>query len=372
MAQSATADNELLDYEPPEYATDSEMPGSIEVLDDQEKTVGTETIHLDGDPITLTVERELLPRLSLDADNPRVYSGRVQAENQNTSFTNGNIEEYISDNFKIDELVDDIIDNGGLIHHLFIRDDGTVVEGNRRLTALREIESRLQNGELESKQMQHLIRNVPVKRFPSDVDETDIQFFVGREHISGKEEWGSFEKARYLYKLYQELGTYTAVGEKVGYSNTHVSDYVRAYELSKVYVEEYGQDEYFVFDHFMSADKYKNEYKQIDIDLETQDGKEEFARMMYNDYFDDTYDVRNLPKVMQHEETKEKWEKGYRREAKEDIYDVDPVLYGKPFSTLAKVKEQLENIDSEDESKFEEDAFHKVAEEVHEILEEYL
>lgn len=354
-----------------EYATEANPNGEMGFSFDSERVTGEETIRVEGEEIKLRVEEVPIDELQLDSENPRIYSGKITAEFDGESFQNGDIEKYIIENSGVSELADDIINNGGLVNPIYTDSDYVVVEGNRRLVALRMIKRRLENGEVSDSELVEYLNNIPVRIFPSDTTEQQISVFLGREHITGKRDWGSFEKAKFIYDLYQEKGTYKKVAEDIGYSQGTVGSYVRSYELAMEYIETYGKDENFVFDHFHSAISYKNQLEKA-IDVSTEWGREEFCSWVYNGYFHSTYDVRKIPKVFENDETTKLWNNGKTREAIESLPDVHPVEYGEPFKSLSQARDELKLMDEEDKEKLSEENFREIAEDVKNMLSEHL
>lgn len=353
-----------------EYATEPTPNGQMSFDFDSEKVVGKENIHIDDEEITLRIEEVSISELALDSDNPRIYSGQLEAELEGEDFENGDIEDYIIENSDVSELADDIINNGGLVNSIYVDSDYKVLEGNRRTVALRMVKRRIENGEVSSPEMAEYISRVPVRVFPDGVTEEQISIFLGREHITGKRDWPAFEKAKFIYDLYQEKGTYEKVAEDIGYSKDTIASYVKSYELAQVYINEYGKDENFVFDHFHSAISYRYDLKEV-VDITSDWGQKEFCSWVYNGYFHNTYDVRKVPKVFDNDVTTKLWNEGKTREAIETLSSVHPEEYGEPFASLSKARDKLNKMDAEDEEKLEEE-FSEIAEDVHGILSEHL
>lgn len=138
-------------------------------------------------------------RLRFDSDNPRLPE-HLRGDEADV------LAKYYYDHSVVSDLIQSMAENGFFPHEPMIvmpREDGdfTVVEGNRRLTALCIIHSRPEASELPaaeppltSEQVQRL-RRVPC--VVSD-DRDAIRRFIGFRHISGPLTWDPEAKARFL------------------------------------------------------------------------------------------------------------------------------------------------------------------------------
>ncbi|MGP6856828.1 ParB N-terminal domain-containing protein [Klebsiella pneumoniae] len=217
--------------------------------------------------------------LKLDPRNPRLYNGR--------SFV-GNVSEHelvkaLSDHADLDELLKSISENGYMpIEPLIIikypgDDKYTVLEGNRRLAALKL----LKDEELAKK-----CRIVTPKNISADIikslnevavylvnDEAEARSFIGFKHVNGPHKWDSFAKAQFAYNWFvseRNNGlTIEEITRKLGDSNNTVRSIVGA-----MFVLEQAKSENiydinadrttprFSFSHLYTA-LNRNEYKEF-------------------------------------------------------------------------------------------------------------
>lgn len=114
----------------------------------------------------------------------------------------------------------------------------TVVEGNRRLAAVKLL-SREEPPPVFVKQVQaareaatHKPRTVPVLEFGS---RDEILVYLGYRHITGVNEWGALEKARYLQQLAGMYGDqpdkYKALAKQIGSRADYVAKTLAALDL---------------------------------------------------------------------------------------------------------------------------------------------
>lgn len=102
------------------------------------------------------------------------------------------------------ELVDSFLENGFIDYEpLTVREEGdhyVVVEGNRRLAAVRHILANRADCESRSKKIDDLLR-IPVLVFPHTTEENvekEQRVYLGVRHLFGFREWPAESKARFL------------------------------------------------------------------------------------------------------------------------------------------------------------------------------
>jgi len=146
------------------------------------------------------VEQE---KLDFDSGNPRfggLMKGRGQGEIQKALFE---APYYAS------ELVDSLLKNGFIDYEpLVVKRTGkrfTVVEGNRRLAAIREILAHpdIYHGKTDD------LKNIPVLIFPDKPDDQqkdEMRVYLGVRHLLGFREWPPLSKALFLEHESKEPG----------------------------------------------------------------------------------------------------------------------------------------------------------------------
>ncbi|MBE69629.1 MAG: chromosome partitioning protein ParB [Thalassospira sp.] len=153
------------------------------------------------------VEQKLLPvtDLRLDPNNPRLPS-YVDTSDEEQIF------EFLAKSSAIDELVSAIGTNDYFASEPLIGvvedDEVVIVEGNRRLTALKILGGDVFEG--MPKKLQSIVddaafhpESVPVDLYPARVD---VLTYLGNKHIAGVKPWGALAKARYVKQLFENFG----------------------------------------------------------------------------------------------------------------------------------------------------------------------
>ena len=156
------------------------------------------------------LSRENIPleKLRLDPENPRLPTSLHYAKTDA-------VFDYMLSGEGIPELMESIAQSGYFAAEplLVIRDKDsdsyTVVEGNRRLSALillkdpsKATQRNKSINEIYSNRRFDAPQEIPVVIYESRKDVLDC---LGYRHITGIKSWGSLEKARYLFQLYKSV-----------------------------------------------------------------------------------------------------------------------------------------------------------------------
>ena len=162
------------------------------------------------------IEYKSINDLLLDLDNPRLPED-VSEKNEKQVF------KHIIRQYDIDELVQAIGENDYFAGEPLIvipskKHSGKyiVVEGNRRLTALKVLndpnlaeENHLKNLTTKAKEAKYKPTKVPCVIFN---DRSKVLFYLGLRHVNGVKSWDLIAKARYIKKLFDkadEKNTFT-------------------------------------------------------------------------------------------------------------------------------------------------------------------
>jgi hypothetical protein len=198
----------------------------------KQPTVGGQLQHL---PL-----RDLL----LDPQNPRlprdVRGTTDQAE----------LAKYIARRYNAIEVARSIASNGFFESEplIAIAEGNTwrVVEGNRRLTALKGLaESELREGFTNAREWKRLADKAPVPdRIPVVVaaQEKDIWPIIGYRHISGIEPWDPYAKAQFIADRVDSDVSWEEVAILVGESESSVRAHYRNFKVNEQARDDFGID----------------------------------------------------------------------------------------------------------------------------------
>lgn len=175
--------------------------------------------------MTMQIEFSPLSEINLDPMNPRL--GR-SAHSESLS------QEQVLDRMKdwsLEELATSFLESGFwpqeavlcALEEIDGREQLVVIEGNRRIAALKRLE-RAFAGEDKSRKWQELVAGqakpddlfakVPFLRLK---ERSEVDAFLGFRHVTGIKEWAPPEKAQFIAKMIDEKGlSYRQVMRKIG------------------------------------------------------------------------------------------------------------------------------------------------------------
>jgi hypothetical protein len=177
--------------------------------------------------MVLNTEMIDLDKLVLDQENPRMPDARFANEAEAL--------EYLAEIGGLDELVLSIANSGWLDFEplIVLRPTNEVIEGNRRLAALKL----LQNPAL-SKTLGVV---VPAGLAPSTIphqvrawlvdDRREARDFIGFKHINGPFKWDSFAKAKFAAKWLDDDPDVDGVARRLGDTHRTVARLVNGYRV---------------------------------------------------------------------------------------------------------------------------------------------
>ena len=159
-----------------------------------------------------------LDTLFLDRENPRLPTGVERSQQA--------MLEYLAETASIDELISSIGEHGYFPGEPLIvvpKDEAqsnnkwTVVEGNRRLVALKILQNpdlvpalpaRLKNLTVNPRHKSHTIPVVILDK------RDDALSYLGYRHITGIKEWPPLAKARYMQQIFERTSAETEVNDR--------------------------------------------------------------------------------------------------------------------------------------------------------------
>lgn len=184
--------------------------------------------------INLTVNN-----LKLDNNNPRIPS-------YYSTKTTNDILSYMFDHEDISRLAQKIADKGFIPHEpIYVikdNDNYTVVEGNRRVSALKCLlrpekaptaASRSLMRKLHKRMSARLIERIEVVVAPS---RKDIEVVLYELHAEGKKQWSRQQKSKFIAEIGTEGGeSINDIATRFGVTPSEIRDSVQEYLLSKYF-----------------------------------------------------------------------------------------------------------------------------------------
>lgn len=216
----------------------------------------------------LTEHKIDIDNLYLDPNNPRFWSGETRRKTPDNRAVEANVQNRVEGKigeYGIEELQYSILRNGFLpLDRIVVRKIGQfeekyiVVEGNRRLAALRLLRQRIKENTISEEHISdEYLENLYECTNKIDVllyeglESNDISWiFQGIRHLGGIVNWKRAQRAKLIAdQIEKESASYTEVGQKFGLTAHLVGRLYRSYKA----LEQMRQDDEF-------GQKTRNDY----------------------------------------------------------------------------------------------------------------
>lgn len=190
--------------------------------------------------VSQKLEYATIDELNLDSKNPRLGRQIVEQNLKQPALLN------LMESWRLDELALSFLENGqfwtqeALIcvkEKLAGKPSLVVVEGNRRLAALRRLRDAFGGTPFDH----HWAEMVNAKTAPSNLftevpylladDRESVRAFLGFRHVTGIEEWRPAEKAEFIAQMVDSGMDYDAVRRKIGSRTDVVRQNYIAYRM---------------------------------------------------------------------------------------------------------------------------------------------
>ena len=210
-------------------------------------------------------------QLQFDPTNPRFHTGSAKKSQEQ-------IQSLLEKEPHLAlQLVDSFLENGFIDYEpLVVRKEGDkyiVVEGNRRLAAIRHIlRERSKYAERGGKIAE--LGNIPVLIFPEQSDEADLKqqrVYLGVRHLFGFREWPAESKARFLDNQIKGADDLQRTMKELNIKRAEIRRYLIPFRLrrdAKSLWEPYGDQDFWVFGEGLSRTGIR-EYIKLDVDRQT-------------------------------------------------------------------------------------------------------
>ncbi len=313
---------------------------------------GKEEIRGDERQIDISIATVAVDELRPDPRNRRLFTISKSKYDGKELTTEECFEELWEMN-SVKQLYRSIVVAQGLTEALYVDASGLVLEGNERLTCLNRISQGLQAGDIftkegEAEALQRLIENVPVKILPDDVSDREKLSMLAQWHLGGKDEWDPVNQARTLWDMNHNHGfTATEIGHMLRKSRTWVHQRLKAYEWSQQYFERHKTwDKPNHFSYFEELYKRRNALKKSEnpLDTDKEEDLHQFMEWVANDQIPRALEVRKLPKVLHHEQTRDLLYNGEGPRAFMELKLIDAAENSPRFAAIERMSAQLDRM----------------------------
>jgi len=224
-------------------------------------------------------------QLEFDPNNPRfggLLENKSQSELQDAIF---------GEPYYASELVDSLVENGFISYEpLVVKRSGSkfvVIEGNRRLAAVRHIRSNLDNYPKRKSDLD----SVPVLIFPDtpngQQDDT-MRVYLGVRHLLGFREWPPVSKAIFLDRESKQPGGLDQIVREVRITKQQTRRFLIPYRLLRsAKLNLPPGDDFWVLGEALGRTGVKN-FLQLDVDADTLEIRS-FQKRNLSRLLDDLY-----------------------------------------------------------------------------------
>ena len=205
--------------------------------------------------ISKNIDYASLDELKIDPYNPRLGKNITSQELDQEKLL-----ELMKD-FTLEELAQSFIENKGfwvqeavivVEEKLYSKSPvKVVVEGNRRIAALKLLERVVNKTNGVGKKFQSIVENVSVSKnlfekipYLLAGSRADIDSFLGFRHVTGIKEWDPEEKAEFIAKMIDSGLSYDEVRKKIGSKAPTVRNHYFAHKLVKQLEENFEDFDY--------------------------------------------------------------------------------------------------------------------------------
>jgi len=252
--------------------------------------MATYTRNIQGHSIALTLIEINPNEVVLDPQNPRIgFSMRQLSEAEQNDSACALL---LTSQEETEALKRSIIASRGVQEPIFLRADGRVAEGNRRVVAMRAAQEEFPNDEGFTR--------MPAWAIPDDTPEQVIQDLLNEVHLGAVRGWAPYERALQMQGLINSGLIEEEIAERYRMEAREVRQQLAAVEfMNKMYfpiTEDPTDPEHrSKFSYFLEF--YKNGRIQTH-QAAMPNLKEQFARWVRDGHLDTGVRVRRLPKIL--------------------------------------------------------------------------
>lgn len=204
--------------------------------------------------ITPELKNVSIDSLYFDPNNFRLINEKNYSRVEKNNYTDELVQKRTLNllagvrNENIQDLLDSFRTNGYLyVDQIQVRElDGeghyVVIEGNRRVAALKTIKLQYENENLSTENLQlDFLDKIPVVIYRGEQNEMDNLIVMGLKHISGNKKWGEWNQAQLVKRLYESNNkNEEEICASIGIDKTNLRRNLRALAL----IEQYKDSDY--------------------------------------------------------------------------------------------------------------------------------
>jgi hypothetical protein len=302
-----------------------------------------------GKSVRVTHDTVSIGSVRLDPDNPRIRF-QLQQQYGKGSPTQEELRKLIKDQPAYGELQKAIRKAGGLHDPIIIRHDGSVVEGNTRVTVIATLH--------EGAPADPRWKLIPAVRLPKDVPPESIAMLMASYHIAGKNTWQAFVKADQIYHLKHTFGcSVEQIADETRTTKRDIEQQLEAYEyLIKEVMPKAGKgsDKNLLMNKWSHALEFVKNRELAPI-REDPAVRKTLGKLLINNQIKGM-EVRDLAKVLKNKQANKVLQKGGGfKEAKAVLRNADPTIESLELRQIKKLTSRLAGLKASEWAPFKTD-----------------
>ena len=296
-----------------------------------------QSLIIEGEAIPVQHQRMQLKDVRLDPNNPRIRH-TVKQKSKNGNISEDDLRKLILDQPGVPELFKSIRDNGGIFDPIYVRPDGSIIEGNCRAASY----MRLHGIQVADVRWQ----TIPAVFVPKITDR-QVAILQGQYHVAGKNKWVAYEKAGHLHHMHTSLKMdEKTIAQALGMRERDVGRDLKAYRtmteklLPKIKSGS-GLDRWsFVQELYKrrALEEYRSKPDNID----------EFISLVVDKKLKHGADVRKLEKVIKHSNAVKALRKDGIDKAMSVVGKADPTADSRAFQKLKETTTLLQHLENKE------------------------
>ena len=307
-------------------------------------TLTGDSLIIEGAAIPVQHQRMTLEDVRLDPSNPRIRHA-VKQKSKNGRIGDDELRKLILEQPGVSQLFTSIRDNGGIFDPIYVRPDGSIIEGNCRAACYMRLRTTYPN----DTQWQ----TIPAVFVPRITDR-QVAILQGQYHVAGKNKWLAYEKVGHLNHMYTNLKMdEKSIAKVLGLKERDVIRDLQAYKTmtEKLLPKMTGSNGLGKWSFVQEF--YKR--KELEGYRSKPENVDEFVSLIVDKKLKQGTDVRKLEKVIKHSNAVKALKKEGIDKALSVVGKVDPTADSRAFQKLKETTDLLQRFENKELARLQEE-----------------
>lgn len=302
----------------------------------------TEVVRLAGTDVETLRTRIMIELIDLDEENPRTgYFADTKFAATGLRQTQAELDFALR--FKSTEefgkLKQSIEANQGLTYPIWVlpTKEGRyrAIEGNSRVLVYRDLHSKIMNDSTFSA--------IPARVLPIDVSPEVVDFIRVEAHLRGVNPWDAYERARYLYGLFNKGYTFEQLAAQTRLTSKEVENSIDAYRtMTERYLSVYKDpNEVQKFSYFA---EYHSKRSIRDAVARNGFTVDDLCKWIGTRKLPRAADIRDLPDILDVSESRDMFLKSGYEDAMDVLAYIRPMKVDPLFVNIGRVIQGLDEL----------------------------